>query len=88
MSHHDGIHDKYMQELVRNFRLGATGEFPLGKLTASDEGELRIAIGEEKGKVVIHFGKEVAWIGFTPDQARELATSLVAHADNIMAIGG
>lgn len=54
-------------------KIGATGQFPEGKLDESDEGEIRIAIGRKDGKVVIDFGTPVKWIGFTPKLARQLA---------------
>jgi hypothetical protein len=83
MSHHDGIEDDRMQEIVKRFNLGPTGQFPQGKLTPHDEGEIRIAIGIENGKVVMHFGKEIAWIGFDPAQAHSLAQSLIEKANAI-----
>jgi len=88
MSHHDGINDEMMQKIAESFKdkLGPTGQFPQGKLTPHDEGELRIAIGTENGKVVMHFGKEIAWIGFDPEQARELARSLIEKADAALLI--
>ena len=63
-------------ERREQLKLGATGEFPEGKLTDSDEGEIKLAVGASQGKVVIDFGTQVTWIGFTPKQARELAESI------------
>lgn len=60
--------------------LGATGQFPEGKLTSHDEGELRFAVGIALGQVTIDFGKSVAWIGMSPEIAVKLATSLISHA--------
>jgi hypothetical protein len=60
--------------------LGATGQFPEGKLTPEDEGEIRIGITHLDGKVVLDFGKRVAWLGLTPDQADEIAATLIKHA--------
>jgi hypothetical protein len=84
-AHHDGIQDERMKEFAEKFfkgkdKLGATGEFPQGKLTPYDQGEIKMAIGVEQNKVVIHFGKEVAWIGFDRKQAIELAGLLIDHA--------
>lgn len=56
-----------------NDNLGATGKYPEGKLRDRDEGEIAFAVGAEQGKVVLNFGKPVAWIGFTPEQAMEIA---------------
>ena len=56
------------------------GEYPDGKLNVQDEGAIALSIGEETGKVVIRFPKPVAWIGFTPQQALEIAETLIYHA--------
>lgn len=64
-------------------KLGATGEYPEGHLNENDEGELTMAIGAENGVVMLHFGKEVAWLGLPPDNARELAALLIKQADQI-----
>lgn len=67
-------------------QFGATGKFPLGKLTPEDEGEIRIGIthtnpeGGALGKVIIDFGKATTWIGFTAEQAHEIARTLLEHA--------
>lgn len=60
--------------------LGATGEFPEGKLTPEDEGEIRIGITDMDGKVIIDFGTPTAWIGFTPEQADGIADTLRERA--------
>jgi len=60
--------------------LGATGKFPEGHLTKDDEGEIKVAIRSKEGKVVIDFGTPTAWIGFTPEQAVEVAQDLIKHA--------
>lgn len=61
-------------------QLGATLRAPEGLLTPEDEGELRLAVGHRDGSVVVEFGKPVAWLGLPPDAARELAESIVRHA--------
>jgi hypothetical protein len=63
--------------------LGATGQFPEGKLTEVDEGEVRIGITDLDGKVVVDFGKPTAWIGFNPDQADDVARAIAARAAKI-----
>ena len=60
--------------------MGATGEFPDGKLTKSDDGALHFAVGHTDGKVVIDFGTPTAWVGMEPEQAVELAECLLSHA--------
>lgn len=66
--------------------LGDTGQYPQGALTKDDEGELRFAIGQKDGKVVVDFGKPVAWIGFDPDQAIQIALALVKQAGRIKGV--
>jgi hypothetical protein len=65
-----------MEAVEKQLQLGATGQFPEGKLGGEDEGEIRLAVGVHEGNVVVNFGKPVAWIGFSPQQARELAESI------------
>lgn len=67
---------KQLRDLAEKLKLGPTGEFPQGKLDESDEGGLQIAVGVHEGKVVIHFGKLISWIGFDGRQARQLAESI------------
>ena len=64
-------------------KLGATGRFPQGKANKRDEGEIQFAVGIKDGVVVMDFGKPVAWIGFDPEAARNVATLLKKHADSL-----
>lgn len=73
---------KLMTELLssaKNFR-GAVGSFPEGQLTKTDEGAIQFAIGEKDGKVVLDFGTPVVWVGMNPQQAADLASTLLKHA--------
>lgn len=87
MSHH-GSHpfsgndnvDPEAQARVKELMGKILGEFPEGKLNKEDEGALAMMIGEEQGKVVIKFPKPIAWIGFTPEQAVQIAQSLIQQA--------
>jgi hypothetical protein len=86
MAHHsrdpfDGMSNELRQ--LFGDELGATGKHPQGKLTPKDEGEIQLAIGCEKNKVVLAFGKDVSWIGFDPDQARDIAEKLCEKASAI-----
>jgi hypothetical protein len=56
--------------------LGATGKFPEGKLNSEDEGELSFAVGLQGKKIVVDFGKPVAWVGMDATQADDLASLL------------
>lgn len=72
---------------VAEHKLGATGEFPEGKLNADDEGGIRLGIARSGEKVVINFGKPVAWVGFNRDQAREIGETLIRLAGGQAAEG-
>lgn len=39
-------------------------KYPDGKLNSSDDGQLRMAIYTEGGRLIVNFGKELSWIGF------------------------
>jgi hypothetical protein len=61
--------------------LGATGNFPKGKLTPSDEGEIKFAMGTTKDhQVIIDFGTPCKWLALEPEGAMQLASLLVKHA--------
>lgn len=82
MSHH-GQDGATPQPSISEFlKLGPTNEFPKGKLNEQDEGEIRIAIAADtkNKKVIIDFGKSVKWIGFDPEQALDVAKSLIEKA--------
>jgi hypothetical protein len=61
--------------------LGATGEFPEGKLTEDDEGELKMAIGHNGNLVFINFGKPIKWMGMNPSEALQMAKIITEHAE-------
>ena len=60
--------------------LGATGNFHDGKLNENDEGEIMVGITEYDGRVIMNFGKGIRWIGFTKEQAKQIADSLLKHS--------
>jgi len=57
---------------------GPTGEFPRGKLSEHDEGELIMGVRADKasGVVLLQFGVTVTWVSMTPSDARTLAMML------------
>lgn len=59
---------------------GEIGAFPQGKLTDDDEGAIQFGIAHKDGKVVLDFGKPVHWLGMTPQDAADLASSLLKFA--------
>jgi hypothetical protein len=66
---------------------GPTGEFPEGKLAPEDKGSLTFTIGTKNGKVILDFGMPVSWIGFTADQAFEIAMALAEKAAEAKSTG-
>jgi hypothetical protein len=82
MSHHGNEHPDpaFIQKLLRETRAQHEGEFPNGRLNGNDAGAIALGIGVEKDAVVLRFAKPVEWIGFTPEQAVELAQSLIQRA--------
>jgi hypothetical protein len=64
-------------------KLGATGEFPNGKISEDDKGEIRMLIGVSQGKVIINFGKSISWLGLDKKSAIEFAELVLKHANEI-----
>ena len=80
MSHHSSNLDEDAKRAMSAAMGQLLGEFPNGKLNKNDEGALACAVGHEKGVVKLLFPKPVSWIGFTPEQAIDLAQDLIKHA--------
>jgi hypothetical protein len=61
---------------------GASGEYPDGKISKSDEGELTLGVTYDPTKdlVIINFGKPVAWLGLKPAQAAAFAQFILKRA--------
>lgn len=59
--------------------------FSGGRIGATDDGDLAFAVGThpEKELVCIDFGKPVEWVAMQPQQAIELAQSLIKQARSI-----
>lgn len=80
--HHSSEHDVPIpKEFYKDIpKLGPTGQFPDGKLTPSDKGEIRIAIANSDGNVILDLGPTMGWIAFDPSQAFDLARTIRKHA--------
>lgn len=72
-----------MEKSAKNLGLGATGQFPEGKLAHHDEGEIKLAITHHERKVIINFGHPVAFVAFNKEQALKLAQTIIEHAEDI-----
>lgn len=70
---------------IKDFKLGATGAHPYGKVDDTDEGEIRLGMAADHhaGIIRIAFGKPIAWLGLPSSVARELALALIAKADEL-----
>jgi hypothetical protein len=71
---------RQVEGIKEKMEIGATGKFPEGQLCDDDEGEICFQIGSNGAKVVMDFGKPTAWIGMNPQQAGDVASSLIEHA--------
>jgi hypothetical protein len=77
-----------IHDTLRQVKLGATGQFPGGKLMDSDKGEIQFALAAdpESQKIVIDFGAPVAWIGCNREQAEDLRDALNQVIDRLRGI--
>jgi hypothetical protein len=75
--------DRFMDRMAKTDGLGATNQFPDGKLTPQDEGEIQLSMATVDDKIVLNFAKPIAWIGFTPDQAHNLGRLLIKRAKKL-----
>ena len=68
-----------------NAKMGATGQYPYGKLHKDDQGELTVAMAVDRSQGVLRmeFGKPVAWLALPAAHARHLAKLLTASADEL-----
>lgn len=63
--------------------LGATGNFPDGKISPNDKGEIQFAIAGDRERQLVHvdFGeKPIAFLSMTPAEAVGLAQVLIQKA--------
>lgn len=59
---------------------GPTGTFPAGKITEKDSGAYVFEVGIIADRIVLNFGKPIAWIGMTRKEALMLAAKLKKYA--------
>jgi len=62
---------------------GPTGEFPQGKSSPDDEGEIVMGMAIQGGIIILHFGARISWIGLDAITARSIAAGLLAKADEL-----
>ncbi len=78
MSHHSPNDDT--TRALRSEMQKLMGEYPEGRLNDDDAGAVAMAVGVESERVILRFAKPVAWVGFSGDEAMELAQVLIKHA--------
>jgi len=78
MSHHSLNLDDEMLKFAKENMLGATGQFPRGKINRLDEGQIKFAMAadHETETILINFGKPIAWLGMTADEAIDISNAL------------
>jgi len=64
---------------------GPTGQFPDGRISPDDEGELNVRMGvdPQSRQVIIDFGMPTTWIGLPPEKAIEFGNKLIAMAKTL-----
>jgi hypothetical protein len=78
-SHHSGGNDEQDRKLKESFKK-VFGEYPNGRMNEHDLGAFTFSVGRENGRVVIRFPRMISVIGFTPDQAIDIANMLIDQA--------
>lgn len=60
-----------------------SGQYPRGKLSEGDEGQLAVAIGVTDKTLIINFGKPIIWVGLDYHSAMQLAENIIRRAQEI-----
>lgn len=63
--------------------LGATGKANPNSPLPDDAGELKSAVLQHEGQVVLLFGKPTPWVSMTPEGAAELGYVLIQAANRL-----
>ena len=71
-----------------NNKLGPTGEYPDGKISSDDEGELMMGMSNDGRLVRVDFGSPVAWFAIPPELAMRMGENLIRHAMAIVSSRG
>jgi ribosomal protein S3 len=53
------------------------------RLIHMDQRDVKIALYEDKGNVIVHFGMPTLWIGMSPAEAKALANKLSEKASQM-----
>lgn len=64
--------------------IGATGQFPEGKINEADKGQIKFEVTEKDNNIILNFGSTpITWIGFTREEAIKAANSILELAFNL-----
>jgi hypothetical protein len=74
---------KLEKELKNLKSVGATGQFPHGRVDANDLGELKVACYVKNGKLILDFGKDLSWLAMTKEEAKILTMGLLKMAEKL-----
>lgn len=77
--------DQLLDRFESERRGEAQRQFPNGRLSGDDDGQLTFKIGadREKNVVAIEYSTPTVWMAMSPQQAVELAQILIKHARSI-----
>jgi hypothetical protein len=70
-----------MDAEASQFGFGASGEYPDGKLTECDEGEITFGVAAYGSQIMLNFGKPVVWFAMNAEQADALGSILKKKAE-------
>ena len=70
-----------IEVLRKELGLGSTGNFPDGKMSEDDKGELKFAVLTRNNNVMIIFGQPVSWLDLSKDTAKELVKGLIKQIE-------
>ena len=75
--------DKLVAKLKEIQTVGATGQYPHGRVGPDDQGGLKSALYIREGKLVLDFGKPLSWLAMTKAEAQTLAVGLFKKAEGL-----
>lgn len=73
----------HIEEVAKEAKLGATGEYPHGTTGPEDQGELKAAVYIRNNRMFINFGKSLSWLALTKQEALAFGNGLVQKAKEL-----
>lgn len=73
----------HIEEIAKEAKLGATGEYPHGTTGPEDQGELKAAVYIRGNRMFINFGKSLSWLALTKQEALAFGNGLVQKAKEL-----